>query len=215
MQAALRESPLPVGWRTAAQSALRTRFRSKHGQSGSISAILDAMCAGGGSVGPGLLAPVGWRRAVQRLGLGLSARQCDELFETIDVNNDGAVDLHELLAWINAEKGTPAPIVNSEHTQMTTASVAQERATEEVAAAVVTQVCEHFGGSAETAFIYLLEVTPRALNQSENSQAAQEIINSDDSHQSENEIQLDESIWARQQQQEEQKDRCATHSMHC
>jgi hypothetical protein len=98
---------------------------------------------------------------------------------------------------------------------MATASVAQERATEEVAAAVVTQVCEHFGGSAETAFIYLLEVTPRALNQSENSQAAQEIINSDDSHQSENEIQLDESIWARQQQQEEQKDRCATHSMHC
>eukprot|EP01043_Picozoa_sp_COSAG02_P021846 COSAG02_NODE_1120_length_14453_cov_511.865055_9_plen_270_part_00 len=208
MQAALRESPLPVGWKTAAQSALRMRLRSKHGQSGNVSAILDAMCAVGGSIGPGLLAPVGWRRSVQRLGLRLSARQCDEVFKTIDTNNDSAVDLHELLAWLNGEQGTPVPIVKSEHSQMSAVSVSQERATEEAAAAVATLVREQFGGSAETAFLYLLEVTPGALNHPDKSQVAQNVANLDDSDPSESEMELDESVWTRQQQQQEQKDRC-------
>lgn len=150
---------------------------------------------------------------MQRLGLRLSARQCDELFDTIDTNNDGAVDLHELLAWINAEKGTPAPIAATERSQMAAASVSQARATEEVAAAVSTVVRQQFGGSAETAFLYLLEVAPAALNQPEASQLAQG--DTDDSDLSDSA--LDESAWRHRQQQHERErtDRCAHECIRC
>ena len=205
VQAALRESPLPVGWKTAAQSALRLRLRSKTGQSGGIAAILDTMCAAG-SVGPGLLAPVGWRRSVQRLGLRLSARQCDELFEMVDTNNDGAIDLHELLAWTNAEQGM-TPIVKTERSQISSASVTQECATQQVAAAVATIVRQQFGGSAETAFLYLLEVTPRALNQPETSHYTQDDAHSEDSESlSEIDFGLDGHSWAQQHKQQQKQE---------
>lgn len=208
VQATLRESALPVGWKTAAQSALRLRLRSK---SNSIAAILDAMCTAGGSVGPGLLGPVGWRRAVQRLGLRLSARQCDELFEVIDTNNDNAVDLHELLAWVNAEQGPPAPTADLEHNQIPAASVSQEQAIKKVAAAIATVVRQQFGGSAETAFLHLLEVTPLPLNQPDRPQLVHDIANPDDLDDlSEIDVQGDETCWRQEQQehQQEQKDRC-------
>jgi hypothetical protein len=129
----------------------------------------------------GLLAPIGWRRAVQRLGLRLSARQCDELFAVVDRNGDGAVDIHELLAWLNAEQGMPAQqraavgaasgggdvsaaAAAAEAAAAAASSVAQMRATEAVGGAIGKVVTQQFGGSAETAFLWLLEVTPRALN---------------------------------------------------
>ena len=110
--AALREPPLAVGWQDAAQSALRLRIKSKPPPA-TPAAIFDAMCAGGGAAGPGLLSSLGWRRSVQRLGLGLSARQCDELFRAVDANGDSVVDIHELMAWLNSEQGQPLPAAGS------------------------------------------------------------------------------------------------------
>ena len=177
--AALREPPLPVGWQASVQSALRLRMKSKGGVTGSAAAILDAMCAAGGSAGLGQLSVVGWRRAVQRLGLGLSARQCDVLFATVDTNSDGAVDIHELLAWLNAEQGTPRLTAATAGAgamatvpAVASLSVEQARATEAVGAAVGAVVADQFGGSSETALLWMLEVTPRALNQPDPEQAA-------------------------------------------
>ena len=96
---------------------------------------------------------------------------------------------------------------------MAAASVSQARATEEVAAAVAALVRRQFGGSAETAFLYLLEATPVALNRPEASQRGHG--DTDDSDLSDSEE--DESAWRHRQQQQEQdrKDGCAHERIRC
>lgn len=56
-----------------------------------------------------ILSRAEFKESLKRLGLGISSKLVDQIFDRVDVANDGAIDVKEFIAFINGGSPTSAP----------------------------------------------------------------------------------------------------------
>ena len=96
------EGPQKLDWETTAVEEIAEILRTKRG---ALKRVFDL--EGGGQI----LSRTEFREALVRLGLGISSKTAGQIFDRVDVEKDGAVDVKEFIAFINGVSSTSSPSV--------------------------------------------------------------------------------------------------------